>query len=176
VASDTPDPDPANNSATDTDAFGASADLALTKTLTTGGPINVGDNIVFALTVTNNGPSNATGVTVTDTLPAGLTYVSNSCGATFAAPILTWNVGALAATASATCNLTVTVNQPGVIVNSASATGNEGDPTPGNNAAVVTVNVLVNLLEIPTLDSVGLAVLIVLLAASAAVLLRRRRT
>ena len=68
---------------------------------------------MFALTVTNNGPANATGVTVTDTLPAGLTYVSNDCGATFANPTLTWNVGALAVSGSATCNLTATVTQSG---------------------------------------------------------------
>ena len=175
VSSTTPDPDPADNSATDSDTLGASADLALTKTLTTPPPINIGDNVVFALTVTNNGPSAATGVTVTDTLPAGLTYVSNDCGASFAAPTLTWNVGALAVSASATCNLTVTVTQAGPIVNSASVSGNEPDPTPGNDTDVETVSALPGTVEIPTLDTVGLMALVVLLAASAAVVLRRRR-
>ena len=175
VASGTADPNPANNSATDTDTFSAaSADLSLTKTLTTAGTIQVGDNVVFALTVTNNGPANATGVTVTDTLPAGLTYVSNDCGATFANPTLTWNVGALAVSASATCNLTATVTQTGAIVNSASATGNESDPTPGNNTGQVTVSGQ-PVAVIPTLDSVGLAALIALLALSAALTLRRKR-
>ena len=155
VASGTADPNPANNSATDTDTFSAaSADLSLSKTLTTAGTIEVGDNVVFALTVTNNGPANATGVTVTDTLPAGLTYVSNDCGAVFANPTLTWSVGALAVTASATCNLTATVTQAGPIVNSASATGNESDPTPGNNTGQVTVSGQPAAV-IPTLDSVG---------------------
>jgi hypothetical protein len=113
-------------------------------------------------------------VTVTDTLPAGLTYVSNDCGATFATPTLTWNVGALAASASATCHLTATVTQTGTIVNSASATGNESDPTPGNNAGQVTVSGQPAAI-IPTLDSVGLAALAILLAMSAAVALRRKR-
>jgi len=175
VASSTPDPDPADNSATDTDTLAAAADLSLIKTLTTSGAIHVGDNVTYTLTVTNNGPSNATGVTVTDTLPAGLTYVSNSCGASFVDPTLTWNVGALAVSASTTCNLTATVNQAGTIVNVASATGNESDPTPSNNAATAAVTTAVALAEVPTLGSVGLATLFVLLTASAALALRRRR-
>jgi uncharacterized repeat protein (TIGR01451 family) len=174
VASTTPDPTPANNSATDTDTLTASADLSLTKTLTTPAPIHVGDNVVFALTVTNNGPANATGVTVTDTLPAGLTYVSNDCGASFANPTLTWNVGALAVTTSATCHLTATVTQTGTITNTASATGNESDPTPANNAGQAPIAGQPAAI-IPTLDSVGLAALAILLAVSAAFALRRKR-
>jgi len=175
ISSAVSDPNPANNSATDTDSLVASADLSLTKVLTTAGTIHVGDNITYALTVTNNGPSNATGVTVTDTLPAGFTYVSNSCGASFVNPTLTWNVGALAVNASATCNLTVTVTQAGTIINVASATGNESDPTPSNNAATAAVTTGVAIAEVPTLDSLGLAALAILLAASAAIALRRRR-
>jgi len=176
VSSATPDPNPANNSATDSDGITASADLRLTKTLNGGGSVTVGSNVTFTLTVTNDGPSAATGVVVTDTLPAGLTYVSNTCGATFASPTLTWNVGALAVAASATCNLTATVNQPGPIINTATATGNESDPTPGNNAGTVTVvGAPPSVVTVPTLDSIGLAVLAFLLAASAAFALRKRR-
>ena len=175
VASATPDPNSANNSATDTDTFSAaSADLSLTKTLTTPTPIHVGDNVTFALTVTNNGPANATGVTVTDTLPAGLFYVSNDCGAVFASPTLTWSVGALAVTASATCHLTATVTQTGTITNSASATGNETDPTPANNTGQAPISGQPAAI-IPTLDTIGLAALAILLAVSAAVALRRKR-
>src|SRR5215203_2752619 len=174
VSSGTPDPNGANNSATDTDTIGAAADLSLTKTLIGGGTVNVGDNVTFALTVTNNGPSAATGVVVTDTLPAGLTYVSNSCGATFANPTLTWNVGALAVSGSATCNLTATVNQAGPIVNTATATGNEADATPAIGTATV-VGAPPSAVEVPTLDGIGLAALAFLLAASAAVALRRKR-
>ncbi len=174
VSSATPDPAAANNSATDTDTITASADLSLTKTLTTAPPIRVGDNAVFALTVTNNGPANATGVTVADILPAGLTYVSNDCGASFAAPTLTWNVGALAVTASATCHLTVTVTQTGTITNTATATANEGDATPANNSGQAQISGQPAAI-IPTLDSVGLAALAILLVLSAALTLRRKR-
>jgi uncharacterized repeat protein (TIGR01451 family) len=175
VASTAPDPNPADNSATDTDTLSPTADLALTKTLTTTGTIHVGDNVVFALTVTNNGPSSATGVTVTDTLPAGLTYVSNDCGASFASPTLTWSVGALAATASATCNLTVTVTQPGTITNTATATSNEGDATPANNTGQGAVTGQQSVIEVPTLGDIGLMALVSLMLASAAFVLRRKR-
>ncbi len=134
VAGAASDPDPANNSATDTDTLTASVDLEMTKILTTPPPINLDDDIAFALTATNNGPSSATLVTVTDTLPAGLTYVSNDCGAGFADPTLTWNVGVLGAGASQTCNVTVTVSLVGLITNTASVAGSENDPEPANNS------------------------------------------
>jgi uncharacterized repeat protein (TIGR01451 family) len=175
VSSATADPDPANNSATDSDTITPAAmmaDLSLTKTVQGSGAVQVGGNVTYILTVTNNGPGNATGVTVTDTLPAGLTYVSNDCGATFASPTLTWSVGALAANASATCHLTATVNQEGVIINTATATANEADPTPANNASTVTI---AGIVAVPTLDELGLTILTILLAASAAVILRRKR-
>jgi uncharacterized repeat protein (TIGR01451 family) len=176
ISSAVVDPVPANNSATDTDTLVPSADLFFNKTLTTTGPIHVGDTVTFTLAVTDFGPSDATGVTVTDVLPAGLTYVSNDCGATFASPTLTWNIGALAATTvTAICNVTATVTQAGTIVNVASVTGNEPDPTPANNVATATVTAAGVAAVVPTLDTFGLAVLALLMAASAAFVLRRRR-
>ncbi|MEO8503804.1 MAG: proprotein convertase P-domain-containing protein [Acidobacteriota bacterium] len=172
ISSATGDPVPGNNSATDSDTLAGSSDLSLTKVLTTVGPVQVGDNVVFALTATNNGPSNATGVTVTDALPAGLTYVSNDCGAGFVNPTVTWNIGALAVSASATCNLTVTVTQAGTITNSATVAGAGGDPTPGNNTGQGVVS---GAAPIPALSSIGMAILILLLTAFAVVVLRSRR-
>jgi uncharacterized repeat protein (TIGR01451 family) len=69
------DATPANNSATDTDTVVAAADLSITKAAA--GGFAVGNNASYTLTVVNNGPQSAAGtITVSDTLPAGLTYVS----------------------------------------------------------------------------------------------------
>ena len=68
------DPDTGNNTASATETP-QQADLAVTKTVSNATP-NVGDQITFTVTLTNNGPDAATGVQVTDLLPAGLTFVS----------------------------------------------------------------------------------------------------
>ena len=68
------DPTPGNNSATDSDTITASADLAVTAT----GPATAvaGQTIAYSITVNNPGPSNAASVSLTDTLAAGVTFVS----------------------------------------------------------------------------------------------------
>jgi uncharacterized repeat protein (TIGR01451 family) len=79
------DASPANNTATDTDNVIAAADLSITKT--TASTFVAGSNAIYTLTATNSGPQSAAGtITVSDTLPAGLTYVSATgtgwtCGA-----------------------------------------------------------------------------------------------
>src|SRR5205823_9444100 len=39
-------------------------------------PVIAGNNITYTITVTNNGPSNAQGVSLTDTIPANTMFVS----------------------------------------------------------------------------------------------------
>jgi uncharacterized repeat protein (TIGR01451 family) len=130
------------------------ADLQIQKTADDSVP-TPGGTVTFTLTATNQGFSAATGTTVTDTLPAGLTYGSNDCGATFASPTLTWTIGVLANLASATCHLTVTVdtNASGTIVNSATVTANETDPDLADNVASATLTVPVDLKIIKTADN-----------------------
>ena len=67
------DPNTGNNGASATETP-QQADLAVTKTVSDATP-NVGDQITFTVTLSNHGPDAATGVQVTDLLPAGLTFV-----------------------------------------------------------------------------------------------------
>src|SRR4029077_6656729 len=94
------DPTPGNNSATDSDALGAQADLAVTKTdgVTTATP---GGSVTYTITASNAGPSSATGSTVADPFPASLTCTWTCVGA-----------GGGTCTASGSGNLNDTVSLP----------------------------------------------------------------
>ncbi len=145
------------------------ADLEVTKS-----GAAAGDQITWTITVTNNGPDDATGVVVTDPLDPCTTFVSDDCGGVDVPP-WTWNVGALANGASATCNVLVDASAcpVGTVNNTATAAGNENDPTPANNTATTTVDVG-SVLEIPTLGRAGLLLLLLAITLGALLILRRR--
>lgn len=76
-----------------------------------------GDEIMYVLTATNNGPSDATGVVINDLLPAGVTYSSHTAsGTTTYAPDNTngnegdWTIGDLADGETVTLNISVTID------------------------------------------------------------------
>ncbi len=137
VRSDTPDLVPANNTDIEptTVAAPTSVDLSIVKTDAVD-PVVTGANIVYTLTVRNNGPAAATAVTIVDTLPAGVTFVSAApsqgaaCTGTTA---ITCVLGAVASGAQATVAVTVGTSTPGVVVNTVTVSGAEPDPAPGNN-------------------------------------------
>jgi uncharacterized repeat protein (TIGR01451 family) len=116
---------------------GGSADLSLTKTADNHTP-DIGSNVNFVLTVTNSGPDNATGVEVTDLLPTGYTYVSDTPSVgTYNSGTGVWTVGNLANGASETLTITATANASGNYTNEAEVTAvTETDPdsTPGDSA------------------------------------------
>jgi uncharacterized repeat protein (TIGR01451 family) len=66
-----------NNKSSQTTTLTAATNLALVKTATPN-PVTGGGEITYTMTVTNNGPSVATGFTVEDTLPSSLSYVPGS--------------------------------------------------------------------------------------------------
>lgn len=119
------------------------ADLSITKTLT--GGLAVGQNATYTITVSNAGPQSASGpITVSDTLPGGLTYVSASgtgwtCSAAGSVVTCT-NAGPLANGASSSITLTVAVGVSAApnVTNTATVSSTTFDPTPGNNSSTVT--------------------------------------
>jgi uncharacterized repeat protein (TIGR01451 family) len=60
------------------------ADLSWTKTAAADGLLHPGDTFSYTVAVTNNGPSVASNVVVSDTLPSPLTFVSSASGCTAA--------------------------------------------------------------------------------------------
>jgi uncharacterized repeat protein (TIGR01451 family) len=73
--------------------------------------VAVGDEATFTVFVENQGPDDATGVVVEDRLPAGLTYVSHSGDGSFDPATFIWTIGDLAAGASVSMDLVVTVDE-----------------------------------------------------------------
>ncbi len=131
------DPNPANNQATDVTTITPRADLAVTKTLDNPGP-NAGETVNFTVLLRNNGPSDATGVTLTDQLPPQVTFVSATPSqGTYSSATGVWTVGALAANSEATLRIAAQVN-PGTppinFTNTAAVSGaNQPDPITTNN-------------------------------------------
>src|SRR5262249_61308811 len=82
-------------------------------------PVTVGSPLTYTLTVHNNGPDTSTGVSLSDPLPAGVTFVSTSTtqGTCTGTTTLTCALGTLANGASATVTIVVTPNNTGTLTN-----------------------------------------------------------
>ncbi|SFI23351.1 conserved repeat domain-containing protein [Nocardioides psychrotolerans] len=105
----------------------AAADLSLTKT-DSPDPVNAGQILTYTITVQNAGAATATGVTISDPLPSGVTFASASAGCTHTSGTVTCGVPNLAPGASSQVEIRVTPNQAGVVSNTASVVANEADP------------------------------------------------
>lgn len=122
-------------------------DIAVIKTASSLTP-STGGNVVFTITATNNGPNQATNLVLTDPLPAGLTYVSSSATlGTYTnggANNGSWTIGTLNVGATATLTLTAQVSAASgtTILNTAALKSlDQGENTPANNSASVTLRV-----------------------------------
>ena len=127
-----------NNTNSLTTTIVAQADLAITKSGPTG--VTAGQNIVYTIVVTNNGPSAATGVQVSDPQPANLTFVSNSGACTGAYPC---NLGTLTSGQSVTITSTYSTSPTfsGNVTNVATVSETTADPNNSNNSISFTTNV-----------------------------------
>ncbi|MBK8799125.1 MAG: DUF11 domain-containing protein [Anaerolineales bacterium] len=92
----TPDPNPANNQASLPTTITTAAALRVSK-VALNNPIYAGDVVFYQIVVSNDGPSDAQAVTITDTLPVSTTYAGGDAACTNAASVVTCTLGALAA-------------------------------------------------------------------------------
>ncbi|MCA9169200.1 MAG: DUF11 domain-containing protein, partial [Planctomycetales bacterium] len=94
-----------------------SADLSLTKSVSNATP-NVGDSVTFTLTLANAGPDAASNVSVGDTLPTGMTFVTSSPSqGSYNSGTGIWTVGSVASGGNATLQIVATVTSTGTKTN-----------------------------------------------------------
>lgn len=154
VRSTTPDPVSGNNSATGRISFFASADLAISKTVTPPSPVVAGTNVTYTIAVSNAGPSSASNVVVKDTLPAEVNVlaVAPSVGScTWGIPgnplqPLTCTIGSMASARSATITVVARVDPSvpngRVVNNNATISSAATDSNNGNNSATAAFTVI----------------------------------
>lgn len=126
----------------------ADADLALSKTVSNATPVE-GEQITYTLTLVNNGspnpPQNVSNLTVSDVLPAGVTYVTDDGAGTYDNTTGIWDPSPIQNGAVRTLNITVSVDTGTAgmtITNSAAITySNRFDPNSSNNSASVDISV-----------------------------------
>ena len=143
-------------------AVTTSTDLSVSKT-DSSDPVGTGSLLTYTLTATNQGPSNATGVVIQDTLPGGVTLFSSSPSCSLDGPLFC-NLGNLNAGQSKQVTVTVTVDAPPgtTLTNTASVSGAQDDPVAGNNSAVelteveLTADLSVELTHSPEVPFFGL--------------------
>ena len=134
----------ANNSASATDIVSC-PDVKIEKTAGSA-TVNSGDQISFTITATNLGPGTANDVTVSDNLPAGLTWTENPDNAqcSITGNVLSCNFGSMAASTSKSVTITATAvaGVCGTVSNTATiSASNEASGQTGNNSATANVTV-----------------------------------
>jgi len=161
AAGDQPDPSTAGDDLVETVEVDDDANLITVKTLASGDSTPAeGDTVSFDIEVTNNGTALATNVSLTDSLPAGLTFVSSSVTqGSYNATTGLFSIGALAVGNSATLTLvgTVDVGQGGNTLTNitTAATGDQPDPSTVGDDLVeaVVVSDAADLVTVKTLAS-----------------------
>jgi uncharacterized repeat protein (TIGR01451 family) len=145
VSAGNPDPNSSNNTATVTGSVvntnNTNADLGVSLS----GPASAaeGSSVKYNITVTNAGPSSASGVILTDRLPSNLTYKSATASQgtfTVSGGVVIFSVGAVPSGGSVTASVTAVVIEDGSTSDTAAVSGNNPDPNQANNSASVTTS------------------------------------
>jgi uncharacterized repeat protein (TIGR01451 family) len=180
----------ASGSASDGNARASSADLSVFKS----GPAaaTAGMTIAYTLTVSNAGPSAASGATFSDVVPASVTAVSATCGGAAGGAVcgpigvagntVTSALAALPAGGSVVITISGIASAAGTLTNMATVAPppTVGDPNAANNASTSTTLVstvtIVTPVEVPASSREALVLLALLVAAVASARLRRRQS
>ena len=144
------DPDDNHNSSENVTGLPVTK-LVVIKYSNATGPINITDRVRFTINVTNNGPSNATWVEITDELIPAFEFVNATGNWTRTGSKITWIVPRLDNGTTASVDLIVQVIKDGKFENIAIAKSNE-NTTGATNGTNVTANPLVDLSVIKTVD------------------------
>ncbi len=107
----------------------------------TDGSLTVGQTETFTVTVTNKGTAAATGLTLSDTLPAGATLVSATGGVAPVNGVLTFAIGNLAAGADTSVVVVVTPTAAGLLSDVAGVRMDQADPNPADNTLTLSATV-----------------------------------
>lgn len=102
----------------------------------------LGQTATYSIEAQNIGDANATDVKVTDILPAGATFVSSTPTGEYNSSTGVWTIGNLTKGSTKSLLIQVTLGTKGSVVNTATISGTNEDPTKsGNNTSTVTINV-----------------------------------
>lgn len=116
-------------------------DRSITKTVNVTYP-ELNSNVVFTLKAENLGNGDAVGVSVTDLLPEGFTYLSSIApqGTSYNPVSGIWTIGDLASNVSMSLAITAKVVKTGQNINSATITGSQPDQVTNNDQSSATTN------------------------------------
>jgi uncharacterized repeat protein (TIGR01451 family) len=144
VSASTADPNPANNSSTVSGSVvntNPNADLGVSVS----GPASAseGNTVTYNITVTNAGPSSATAVLLTDTLPSNLSYKSATVSQgtiSVSGGVVTFSAGTVASGGTVTASVTALVTEDGSTSDTATVSSGSPDPNLANNSASATTS------------------------------------
>ncbi len=135
---------PANNSATDEDDLTTESDLAVGLT-TDSALVTVGSPVAYTISVTNNGPSDAGGVCLTDALPAALAFGTQAqlsgptVGLSNTGNTINDTIASLAAGETAVLKVTAEARAVGTVTNTVTVASTTPDHTAANNSAAASL-------------------------------------
>jgi large repetitive protein len=127
----------------------AVADLSVTSSASPS-PVPAGSDLTYTITLQNAGPQPALGVSLTNALPAGTSFVSAmATSGTLTTPrgnssTVSWSLPSLAKSGSVTLTIVVKVMAKAgtMLTNAASVSSSPKDPNLANNSASVSTAVL----------------------------------